>query len=172
MRVSKDIEDLLAIMAKLRSPDGGCPWDIEQDFASIAPFTIEEAYEVADAIERGDFVDLRDELGDLLLQVVFHARMAQERGLFAFGDVVEAICAKLVRRHPHVFGDARDLTPDEVKALWGDIKRQEKADRAAARRAAGVPPEPAGGALSGVPEGLPCSHPRGQVAAEGVQCRL
>ena len=155
MRVSKDIGDLLAIMAKLRSPDGGCPWDIEQDFASIAPFTIEEAYEVADAIERGDFVDLRDELGDLLLQVVFHARMAQERGLFAFGDVVEAICAKLVRRHPHVFGDARDLSPDEVKALWGEIKRQEKADRAAARQAAGLAPEPAGGALSGVPEGLP-----------------
>lgn len=142
-------------MSKLRSRDGGCPWDIEQDFASIAPFTIEEAYEVADAIERGDFVDLRDELGDLLLQVVFHAQMAQERGLFAFGDVVEAISTKLVRRHPHVFGDARDLSPDEVKAVWGDIKRQEKAARAAARSQAGLPPEAAGGALSGVPEGLP-----------------
>jgi ATP diphosphatase len=155
MRVSKDIGDLLAIMAKLRDRDGGCPWDIEQDFASIAPYTIEEAYEVADAIERGDLVDLKDELGDLLLQVVFHARMAEERSLFAFGDVVEAICAKLVRRHPHVFGDTRDLTPDEVKALWGQIKAQEKAARAQARRDAGLPPEAVGGALSGVPEGLP-----------------
>ncbi|MBX9759300.1 MAG: nucleoside triphosphate pyrophosphohydrolase [Beijerinckiaceae bacterium] len=155
MRVSKDINDLLAIMAKLRSPGDGCPWDLEQDFASIAPFTIEEAYEVADAIERGDFVDLRDELGDLLLQVVFHAQMAQERGLFAFGDVVEAICSKMVRRHPHVFGQAKDLTPDQVKALWGDIKRQEKADRAAARQAAGVAPERVGGALAGVPDALP-----------------
>lgn len=155
MKISKDIDDLLLIMAKLRSPVGGCPWDIEQDFASIAPFTIEEAYEVADAIERGDFVDLKDELGDLLLQVVFHARMAQERGLFAFGDVVEAICAKLIRRHPHVFADARELSPDAVKALWSEIKRQEKAERAVARLAAGLPPEGAGGALSGVPHALP-----------------
>ena len=155
MQASKDIADLLAIMARLRSPDGGCPWDIEQDFASIAPFTIEEAYEVADAIQRGDFSDLKDELGDLLLQVVFHARMAQERGLFAFGDVVEAICTKLLRRHPHVFVDVAHLTPDQVKALWGDIKRQEKADRAAARAAAGLPPEPTGGVLSGVPEAMP-----------------
>ena len=149
------IQRLLSIMAKLRDPETGCPWDKEQTFATIAPYTIEEAYEVADAIERGDFVDLKDELGDLLLQVVFHARMAEERGLFAFGDVVGAICAKMIRRHPHVFGDARDLSPDQVKALWGDIKRQEKADRAAARAASGLAPEPAGGALSGVPEGLP-----------------
>jgi ATP diphosphatase len=155
MKISKDIDDLLQIMAKLRSPDGGCPWDIEQDFASIAPFTIEEAYEVADAIARGDFVDLKDELGDLLLQVVFHARMAQERGLFAFGDVVEAICSKLIRRHPHVFADTRELSPDAVKALWSDIKRQEKAERAVARLAAGLPPEDSGGALSGVPYALP-----------------
>lgn len=155
MKASKDIADLLAIMARLRSPDGGCPWDIEQDFASIAPYTIEEAYEVADAIQRGDFSDLKDELGDLLLQVVFHARMAQERGLFVFGDVVEAICAKLLRRHPHVFSDITNLSPDQVKALWGDIKRQEKADRAAARAAAGLPAEPVGGALSGVPEAMP-----------------
>ncbi len=155
MKASGDIADLLAIMARLRSPDGGCPWDIEQDFASIAPYTIEEAYEVADAIQRGDFSDLKDELGDLLLQVVFHAQMAQERGLFAFGDVVEAICAKLLRRHPHVFRNVANLTPDQVKALWGDIKRQEKADRAAARAAAGLPAEPVSGALSGVPEAMP-----------------
>ncbi len=155
MKASKDIADLLAIMSQLRSPDGGCPWDIEQDFASIAPYTIEEAYEVADAIQRGDFVDLRDELGDLLLQVVFHAQMAQERGLFQFGDVVEAICAKLIRRHPHVFGEIRDLSPDQVKSLWGDIKRQEKAERAAARAAAGLAPENSGGALDGVPQALP-----------------
>ncbi len=155
MKASGDIADLLAIMARLRSPDGGCPWDIEQDFASIAPYTIEEAYEVADAIQRGDFSDLKDELGDLLLQVVFHAQMAQERGLFAFGDVVEAICAKLLRRHPHVFSDVTNLSPDQVKALWGDIKRQEKADRAAARAEAGLPAEPVGGVLSGVPEAMP-----------------
>jgi ATP diphosphatase len=155
MNRSSDIAELLAIMARLRSPDGGCPWDIEQTFASIARYTIEEAYEVADAIQRSDFSDLKDELGDLLLQVVFHARMAEERGLFAFGDVAEAICAKLVRRHPHVFGDARSLSPEEVKALWGDIKRREKAERSAARAAAGLPHEPEGGALAGVPFDLP-----------------
>ena len=105
-------------MAALRTPETGCPWDLEQNFATIAPYTIEEAYEVADAIARGDLDDLRDELGDLLLQVVFHARMAEEQGAFAFGDVVQAITEKLIRRHPHVFGDTRDLTPDEVKGLW------------------------------------------------------
>jgi ATP diphosphatase len=155
MKPSRDIEQLLAIMAQLRSPDGGCPWDIEQDFSSIAPFTIEEAYEVADAIERGDFVDLKDELGDLLLQVVFHAQMANEAGLFDFGGVVEAITAKMIRRHPHVFGDTRHLSPEQVKGLWSEIKRQEKADRASARAAAGAPPEAYGGALAGVPDGLP-----------------
>src|SRR5215468_4053411 len=108
----KTITDLIAIMAALRTPGSGCPWDLEQDFATIAPYTIEEAYEVADAIERGDFDDLRDELGDLLLQVVFHARMAQEAGRFGFGDVVQAITEKLVRRHPHVFGDAKELSPE------------------------------------------------------------
>jgi ATP diphosphatase len=105
MTPSPDIARLIEIMAALRTPGTGCPWDLEQDFATIAPYTIEEAYEVADAIARGDFDDLRDELGDLLLQVAFHARMAEEAGRFAFGDVVEAITAKLVRRHPHVFGD-------------------------------------------------------------------
>src|SRR6478609_964027 len=108
-RPSRDIAELIRIMAALRTPGTGCPWDLEQDFASIAPYTIEEAYEVADAIARGDIVDLRDELGDLLLQVVFHARMAQEAGDFDFGGVVEAITTKLIRRHPHVFGAARDL---------------------------------------------------------------
>lgn len=155
MNLSKGVAELLAIMAQLRSPDGGCPWDLEQDFASIAPYTIEEAYEVADAIQRGDFVDLKDELGDLLLQVVFHARIAEERGLFGFGDVVEAISAKLIRRHPHVFGDARSLSPGQVKTLWDKIKQREKLERAAARAAAGQPLEPAAGTLSGVPDGLP-----------------
>src|SRR5215208_5898582 len=103
MTPSKDISRLVEIMAALRAPKTGCPWDIEQDFSTIAPYTIEEAYEVADAIARGDLDDLRDELGDLLLQVVYHARMAQERNAFDFGDVVATITAKLLRRHPHVF---------------------------------------------------------------------
>src|SRR5271170_2437981 len=103
----KPLERLLEVMARLRDPAGGCPWDVEQTFATIAPYTIEEAYEVADAIERGDLNDLKDELGDLLLQVVFHARMAEEQGSFAFDDVVEAICDKMERRHPHVFGDVQ-----------------------------------------------------------------
>ncbi|MEO8115136.1 MAG: MazG family protein, partial [Phenylobacterium sp.] len=102
----RPIDRLLAIMARLRDPHGGCPWDVEQTFATIAPYTVEEAYEVADAIERGDLADLRDELGDLLLQVVFHARMAEEQGSFAFDDVVRAINDKMIRRHPHVFADA------------------------------------------------------------------
>ena len=126
MQPSSDIRRLIDIMAALRDPIAGCPWDVQQTFASIVPFTIEEAYEVADAIERGATEDLREELGDLLLQVVFHARMAEEAGLFDFGGVVEAITAKLVRRHPHVFGDAGALSSDEVKALWGRIKAEEK----------------------------------------------
>src|ERR1700759_1917487 len=148
----KDISRLLDIMAALRTPGTGCPWDLEQDFATIAPYTIEEAYEVADAISRGDLDDLRDELGDLLLQVVFHARMAQEAGRFGFGDVVQAITEKLIRRHPHVFGDARDLTPGAVKRQWDEIKAEEKAARAARR---GVNDEGRAGALAGVPVGLP-----------------
>ena len=115
MTPSRDITRLLDIMAALRTPGTGCPWDLEQDFATIAPYTIEEAYEVADAIARGDLDDLRDELGDLLLQVVFHARMAQEQGAFDFGDVVAAITEKLLRRHPHVFADARGLTAERSK---------------------------------------------------------
>lgn len=156
MKPARDIERLIEIMAALRTPGTGCPWDLEQDFASIAPYTIEEAHEVADAIARGDLVDLKDELGDLLLQVVFHAQMAQEQGSFAFPDVVEAITTKLIRRHPHVFGDARDLSPAEVKALWGRIKAQEKADKARARAQAGLPePAEAKGVLAGVPTSLP-----------------
>src|SRR6266436_5437596 len=118
MTPSRDISGLLDIMTMLRTPGSGCPWDLEQNFSTIAPCTIEEAYEVADAIARGDLHDLRDELGDLLLQVVFHARMAEEAGAFDFADVVETLANKLIRRHPHVFGDARDLSPDAVKALW------------------------------------------------------
>jgi nucleoside triphosphate diphosphatase len=155
MQPSRDIRRLNEIMAALRTPETGCPWDLEQTFATIVPYTLEEAYEVADAVERGDVADLRDELGDLLLQVVFHARMAEEEGRFDFGDVVDAITRKLIRRHPHVFGEARDLSSDEVKALWGRIKADEKRERAAARRAAGMPAEPESGALAGVPLALP-----------------
>ncbi len=146
MTPSRDIVRLIEIMAALRTPGTGCPWDLVQDFASIAPYTIEEAYEVADAIARGDLRDLRDELGDLLLQVAFHARMAEEAGEFDFGGVVEAITTKLIRRHPHVFGDARDLTRDQVKGAWDRIKAEEKAERGGTADA---------GALSGVPVGLP-----------------
>ncbi|QRG05468.1 nucleoside triphosphate pyrophosphohydrolase [Xanthobacter dioxanivorans] len=156
MNPSRDIARLIEIMAALRTPGTGCPWDLEQTYATIAPYTLEEAYEVADAIQRGDMPDLKEELGDLLLQVVFHARMAQEEGSFDFGDVVEAITSKLIRRHPHVFGAARDLSPDQVKGLWSQIKAEEKRARAAARGAAGRPEEPvATGALSGVALPLP-----------------
>ncbi len=146
MTPSRDIARLIEIMAALRTPETGCPWDLQQDFHTIAPYTIEEAYEVADAIERGDFDDLRQELGDLLLQVVYHARLAQEQGRFGFGDVVQAITEKLVRRHPHVFGDRRGISAEDVGGLWDDIKAQEKAGRG---KATGQ------GALAGVPVGLP-----------------
>jgi nucleoside triphosphate diphosphatase len=153
LKPTRDIARLIEIMAALRTPGTGCPWDLEQNFGTIAPYTIEEAYEVADAITRGDLDDLREELGDLLLQVVFHARMAQEQGAFDFSDVVLAINEKLVRRHPHVFGDTRDLTPDQVKGLWSRIKADEKAERAARHRNAGTPlPD---GTLADVRAGLP-----------------
>lgn len=152
---SDDIADLVAIMAWLRAPGRGCPWDLAQTFATIAPYTIEEAYEVADAIQRGDFADLKDELGDLLLQVVFHARMAEEQGLFAFPDVVRAITGKLIRRHPHVFGGDRDVSPAAVKGLWDSIKAEEKRVRAAERQRLGLPAETAAGVLAGVPTALP-----------------
>jgi len=135
MTPSRDISRLIEIMTTLRTPGSGCPWDLEQNFATIAPYTIEEAYEVADAIARGDLDDLRDELGDLLLQVVFQARMAEEQNAFSFGDVVEAITAKMIRRHPHVFADKDGrLTPSDVKGAWDRIKADEKAERAARRR--------------------------------------
>jgi ATP diphosphatase len=140
----RDIGVLIALMAALRTPKTGCPWDLEQTFATIAPYTIEEAYEVADAIQRGDLAGLKDELGDLLLQVAFHARMAEEVGAFDFGDVVQTITEKLMRRHPHVFGDARDLKPEEVKALWSKIKDEERRGRGEKRRT-----------LDGIPLALP-----------------
>jgi len=156
MQPSRDIRRLIEIMAALRTPETGCPWDLEQDFRTIAPYTIEEAYEVADAIERGDLDDLRDELGDLLLQVVFHARMAEEAGEFAFGDVVQAITEKMIRRHPHVFGDAEARAAGSAKGMWDRIKGEEKAARRAARTARGLAPEDGGrGFLDGVPVGLP-----------------
>ncbi len=135
MKPSRDIVRLIEIMAALRTPGSGCPWDLEQNFGSIAPYTIEEAYEVADAIARGDLSDLRDELGDLLLQVVFHARMAEEQGAFDFGGVVDAITTKMIRRHPHVFADADGNTATAVRSLWEDIKaRGEGRSEGAARR--------------------------------------
>jgi ATP diphosphatase len=133
MTPSKDIARLIEIMAALRTPGTGCPWDLEQTFETIAPYTIEEAYEVADAIARGDRVDLKDELGDLLLQVVYHARMAEEEGAFAFGDVVEAITAKMIRRHPHVFGSAEERAAGAEPGFWARIKAEERAAKAAAR---------------------------------------
>src|SRR5512145_3429979 len=128
-RMEMEIERLLEIMAKLRDPSGGCPWDLEQSFASIAPYTVEEAYEVDDAIRREDWSGLRDELGDLLLQVVFHAQMAREAGHFDFADVVAAICDKLVRRHPHVFGDATIETAQAQTDAWERQKSEERAAR-------------------------------------------
>jgi tetrapyrrole methylase family protein/MazG family protein/ATP diphosphatase len=124
--MTRPIDDLLAIMARLRDPDRGCPWDREQDFRSIAPYTIEEAYEVAEAIERADMGSLKDELGDLLLQVVFHARMAEEAGFFAFDDVVAAIADKMVRRHPHVFGDAQIASVAAQNEAWETHKAAER----------------------------------------------
>jgi MazG family protein len=141
----RPIDRLLAIMAALRDPQDGCPWDVEQTFATIAPYTVEEAYEVADAIERGDLSDLKDELGDLLLQVVFHARMAEEQGIFAFDDVARAINDKMVRRHPHVFADERYASLEDQKVGWDAIK-------AAERRAK---PAKATSLLDDVPIGLP-----------------
>jgi len=169
MTPSRDIGRLLEIMAALRTPGTGCPWDLAQNFATIAPYTLEEAYEVADAITRDDMADLKEELGDLLLQVVYHARIAEERGAFSFGDVVQAITEKMIRRHPHVFGDmagelqahglqsrglqSRGLQsrgPQAVEGLWDRIKTQEKQDKAAGNNAG-----TANGALAGVPVALP-----------------
>ena len=153
MKPSRDIGRLLEIMAALRTPGTGCPWDLEQNFSTIAPYTLEEAYEVADAIARSDLTDLKEELGDLLLQVVFHARMAQEQGAFDFGDVVQALVDKLLRRHPHVFGDAQGLSAKAVEGLWERIKTQEREQK---QRAQNDAREAAGqSALAGVAVALP-----------------
>ena len=125
------IETLISIMARLRDPDSGCPWDLEQTFATIAPYTIEEAYEVADAVQRQDLGQLQDELGDLLFQVVFHARMAEEAKAFSFDDIVQSICEKMIRRHPHVFGDAEVKTAEAQTTAWDEHKRRERAAKGA-----------------------------------------
>ena len=151
-----DIQKLLEIMARLRARDGGCPWDLEQTFATIVPYTIEEAYEVADAIERGALDDLRGELGDLLFQVVFHARMAEEAGVFDFGDVVAEISEKLERRHPHVFGERRELGVAEQSRLWEEIKKDERERRRADDDTPNASQEAQkSGVLADVPVGLP-----------------
>ena len=155
------IDRLLALMARLRDPERGCAWDVAQSYESIVPYTIEEAYEVADAVERGNPADLRDELGDLLLQVVFQARIAEEAGTFRFDDVAEAICAKLIRRHPHVFDasgaflppERRPTDPAAIQASWEIIKARERAERAAADAPAGE--AEAAGPLAGVSRALP-----------------
>lgn len=156
MKPSRDISRLIEIMAALRDPTTGCPWDIEQDFATIAPYTIEEAYEVADAISRGDMDDLRDELGDLLLQVIYHAQMAVEAQEFSFGDVVQAITEKMIRRHPHVFGDAEARSAGMAKGMWEKIKSEEKTRKRQARIDRGLDPEDHGtGFLDSIPVALP-----------------
>ena len=134
MQPSRELSRLVEIMAALRNPDGGCPWDLEQDFSTIRHYTIEEAYEVADAIEREDYDDLCDELGDLILQPVYHAQLASERGLFELGDVIEAITTKLIRRHPHVFGPDAAKDAEGAKARWDDIKATERAGKAEKRQ--------------------------------------
>jgi ATP diphosphatase len=153
------IDRLLELMTRLRNRDGGCPWDLEQTFSSIAPYTIEEAYEVDDAIRREAWDELRDELGDLLLQVVFHAQMAREAGLFAFGDVVGAISEKLVRRHPNVFGDARVATAEEQSRAWDAHKAAERASRGS-------------GALDEVPRALPALMQAAKLARRAERAGL
>ncbi|MBB2905016.1 nucleoside triphosphate pyrophosphohydrolase [Agrobacterium pusense] len=155
MEASKDISRLIEIMEALRQPETGCPWDVVQTFETIKPYTIEEAYEVADAIERGDMDDLCEELGDLLLQVVFHARIAEERGEFAFGDVVHAVTSKMIRRHPHVFAASEADTPDSVKLQWDRIKAEEKRERAARRARRGITEDFKAGFLGGVQRSQP-----------------
>ena len=149
MQPSRDLSRLVEIMAALRDPQSGCPWDLEQDFSTIRHYTIEEAYEVADAIERGDYDDLREELGDLILQPVYHAQMAAEQGLFEIGDVIYAITEKLIRRHPHVFGDLDASDPEAAKMRWEAIKTEERAGKAERRG------ELPGSLLDDVPAALP-----------------
>ncbi len=154
------VQRLLAIMAALRTPDTGCPWDLEQTFETIAPYTIEEAYEVADAISRRDLADLKDELGDLLLQVVYHARIAEEAGAFQFADVAEAVNAKMIRRHPHVFGSQDERGAGAQPDFWARIKAEERAAKAAERArlsssSATAPSAQGSHLLSDIPVGLP-----------------
>lgn len=156
MTPSRDISRLIEIMAALRNPASGCPWDVEQTFETIAPYTLEEAYEVADAIQRGDRDDLCEELGDLLLQVVYHARMAEEEGSFSFGDVVEAVTRKMIRRHPHVFGDEDARSAGMAKGMWEKIKAQEKAEKRAARERRGMA---ASDEQKGFLDGIPLAQP-------------
>lgn len=155
MQPSGDITRLIEIMAALRNRETGCPWDIEQSFETIKPYTIEEAYEVADAIERADMDDLCEELGDLLLQVVFHARMAEEAGEFTFEDVVRAVTSKMIRRHPHVFARSDADTPEAVKLQWDAIKKAEKAERAERRARRGITEDFKAGHLGSVQRSFP-----------------
>ncbi|MEE9313106.1 MAG: nucleoside triphosphate pyrophosphohydrolase [Rhizobiaceae bacterium] len=156
MKPDRDVSRLVEIMKALRTPVTGCPWDLEQDFRSITPYTIEEVYEVVDAIERGDMENLQEELGDLLLQVVYHAQMATEENSFDFADVVEGITTKMIRRHPHVFGDEKARTAGMAKGAWDRLKAIEKAERAERRGAMGL--SPLGGnnsLLDDVPASMP-----------------
>jgi ATP diphosphatase len=157
MKDARSVDDLLAIMARLRDPATGCPWDLKQSFRTILPYTLEEAYEVAEAIEQENMDDLRDELGDLLLQVVFHSQMASEQGSFEFADVVCAICDKMLRRHPHVFGEMSLADEHQVRANW---EREKIAERERKGRAG------TGGVLDGVAQALPAL-----VRAEKLQRR-
>ena len=159
--MSESIERLLAIMARLRDPVGGCPWDVEQTFASIVPHTIEEAYEVADAIEKGDMSLLKEELGDLLLQVVFYAQMAREQGLFTFTDVAEAIADKLIRRHPHVFGEAKVDSAEAQLVVWEAVKEDER------RRQNTAPQQPS--ALDGIAGALPALTRAGKLGQRAAR---
>ncbi|CCF19364.1 Protein mazG [Pseudorhizobium banfieldiae] len=155
MEASRDISRLIEIMKALRDPQSGCPWDIVQTFETIKPYTIEEAYEVADAIERKDLDDLCEELGDLLLQVVYHAQMAEEAGEFSFGDVVHAVTRKMIRRHPHVFAISDVDTPDAVKVQWDEIKAEEKRERAERRARRGIEEDFKAGYLGSVQRSQP-----------------
>lgn len=155
MEASTDISRLIEIMGALRAPETGCPWDIVQTFETIKPYTIEEAYEVADAIERNDMDDLCEELGDLLLQVVFHSRIAEEMGAFSFGDVVHAVTSKMIRRHPHVFAVSDADTPESVKLQWDQIKAAEKRERLERRASRGVSEYPKAGFLGSIQRSQP-----------------
>jgi len=157
MSADYSIERLLDIMVQLRKPETGCPWDIVQTFETIAPYTVEEAYEVSDAIERKDYLDLKDELGDLLFQVVYHARLAEEQNLFMFSDVIEAICTKMIRRHPHVFADMTIRDSAQINELWNAIKEQEKQKKQKDYQKTGSEPQPA--ADSGFLDDIPVTFP-------------